>query len=214
MTITLPVTERDKSKSIHTLRANGGLPAVVYGPKQEPISVTLEAKNFAKVLKETGDSTIIQITGLKKPIEVLIRDVEFNPVKQQIMHVDFYAVEQGKEMTTNVTLQFIGVAPAEADGVGSVTKVLHEVEVTCMPKDLPAHIDVDISSLVTVEDKIHISDLKVPKGVKIEAEGEEPVAVVSPARVVEVEESTAEVDMSAIEVEKKGKEESESEQAA
>lgn len=209
MTITLPVTDRDVSKSVHKLRDNGEVPAVVYGPKQEPIPVTLEAKVFNKVLEEAGESTIVELTGLKDKVEVLIKEVEFNPVKQQIMHVDFYAIERGKEMTTHVALEFIGEAPVEESGAGSVTKVLHEVEVTCMPSDLPSHIDVDISSLASVEDKIHVSDLKVPKGVKIEADPEDSVAVVSAARVtIEEEEEPTEVDMSAIEVEQKGKEES------
>jgi len=212
MTTTLAVTARDGSEKADTLRAHGNVPAVVYGPKQEPISVELDAKTFEKILKEAGESTIIELKGLKEPVEVLIKKVEFNPVKKQVLHIDFYAVERGKEMTTSVAFEFIGEAPVEKSGEGSVTKVLHEVEVTCMPKDLPANIEVDISSLAAVEDKIHIGDLKVPKGVTVHAESEDSVAVVSAARAhVEKEDETpsSEIDMDAIEVEQKGKEETE-----
>lgn len=215
MTITLPVTERDGTKKAEALRANGSVPAVVYGPKQEPISVELEGKTFDKILKEAGESTIIELKGLKEPVEVLIKKVEFSPIKKEVLHVDFYAVERGKEMTTSVAFEFIGEALVEKSGEGSVTKVLHEVEVTCMPSNLPSHIEVDLTALASVEDKIHISDLKVPKGVTIQAEPEDSVAVVSVARqhAEPEEEVLSEVDMDAIEVEQKGKEETEEAEA-
>jgi large subunit ribosomal protein L25 len=206
MTITLAVTARDESAKIAVMRKNGDVPAVVYGAKQEPISITLSGKEFEKVRKEAGESTIVELTGLTESVEVLIKSVDFHPVKQQVTHVDFYAFERGKEMTTHIALEFIGEAPVEESKAGSVTKVLYEVEVTCLPKDLPSHIDVDISSLVHIEDKIHISDLKVPVGVVIGADPEDPVVVVSAARqTTDDEEASTEIDMDAIEVEEKGK---------
>jgi len=206
MTITLEVTPRDISTTTQTLRADGKVPAVIYGPKQEPTSVVLDAKGFDKVMREAGESTIIEVLGLASAIEVLIKDVDFDPIKQQIMHVDFYAIERGKEMTVHVPLHFIGEAPVEQVREGSVTKVLHEVEVTCRPSNLPSHIDVDVSVLATVEDKIHVSDLNVSEGVKIEADPGETVAVVSVAQE-ESEEGSTEMDMDSIEVVQKGKQE-------
>lgn len=206
MTIILPVTKRDESKTVKALRANGELPAVVYGPKQTSVSIALEVKVFEKTLKEAGESTVLELSGLEAPIDVLIKDVAFDPVKKIFTHVDFYAVEKGKLMTTNVHIEFVGEAPVEESGQGSVTKVLHEVMVTAKPDDLPAHIDVDISVLKTVSDKIHIKDIKLPVGVTIDADPEESVAVVSAARKAEEEEDGVEaVDMSSIEVEAKGK---------
>ena len=110
-------------------------------------------------------------------------------------------------MTTTVPLEFIGEAPVEESKAGTVTKVLHEIEVTCRPSALPSHIDVDITGLVNVEDKIHISDIKAPEGVIIEGEPEDPVVVVSAAKQVseDEEEAAGEIDMDAIEVEEKGK---------
>lgn len=211
MTITLAVTARDESVKAEVVRKNGDVPAVVYGAKQEPISITLSAKEFEKVRKEAGESTIVQLAGLTSPVEVLIKSVDFHPVKQYVTHVDFYAFEIGKEMTTHVALEFIGEAPVEESKAGSITKVLHEIEVTCLPSNLPSHIDVDISSLVNVEDKIHISDLKAPQGVVIEGDPEDPVVVVSAARETtdDEDEASTEIDMDAIEVEEKGKKEDE-----
>lgn len=209
MTIKLEVQKRDEKTTAAEVRETGNVPAVVYGPKQEPLSISVSAKDFEKVLKEAGEATILELTGLDGAVEVLIKDVEFNPVKQVLNHVDFYAIERGKDMNATVPLHFIGEAPVEDSKQGTVNKVLHEVEVTCRPSKLPSHIDVDLSSLATVEDKIHISDLVIPEGVKLEADPADAVAVVSPARkAVETDENT-EIDMEAIEVEQKGKDNTE-----
>ncbi|MCA9354042.1 MAG: 50S ribosomal protein L25 [Candidatus Kaiserbacteria bacterium] len=214
MTMTLAVTLRDDSVTLDTLRANGSVPAVIYGPKQEPTSVVLDEKAFDKVLKEAGEATVIELSGLSKSVEVLIKDVEFNPVKQRVMHVDLYAVDKDMEITAHVPLHFIGEAPVEESKEGSVTKVHHEIEVVCKPGVLPSHIDVDLSVLQKVSDKIHVSDLSIPAGVKVELDPEEAVVVISASRASGSEEESSEpVDMSSIEVEKKGKEDVEEEKA-
>lgn len=173
---------RDNVQNLKALRANGSVPAVIYGRAQAPLNVSIDEKTFEKIRKEAGESTVLSLTGLKEPVEVLIKDVDFNPIIQRVMHVDFYAVEKGKEITTNVTIHFTGVAPVEESHAGSVTKVIHEVEVTSTPANLPSHFDVDLSVLKAVEDKIHISDLAIPAGVKVHAAPEDPVAVVTPAK--------------------------------
>lgn len=213
MTVSLHVTNRTTgSTALKSLRAEGKLPGVVYGPKQEPISVTLEKREFEKVFKETGESTIISLEGLEKPIEVLVHDVAFAPSKDGIIHVDFYAIERGKEMTTVVPLTFSGEAPAEKVG-GVVNKVLHEVEITCKPSNLPHHIDVDLNGLAAIDDRIVIADLVAPEGVTIENDPTEVVVIVGEAEEGGDDDGTA-VDMSAIEVEHKGKEDTEGDAAA
>jgi large subunit ribosomal protein L25 len=204
MTISLAIAMRDQSQKNESLRTAGSVPANVYGPKQEPLSVSVDAKELTKVLETAGESTIVELTGLKEPLEVLIQDVDFDPVKQGVRHVDFYAIERGKDITTDVPLEFVGLAPAEKNGVGSVTKALHSVEVTCRPSNLPSEIVVDVSSLVDEDSKISVADLTVPEGVTIENDPEDTVAVVSLAKE-EVEEESSTIDMSAIEVEEKGK---------
>jgi large subunit ribosomal protein L25 len=204
MTIKLSVTTRDENSKLEALRANGQVPAVVYGPKQESVAISVNGKEFDKVRKEAGESTIIELEGLSETVEVLIQNVEFSSVKQDLLHADFYAVERGKEMTTSVVLEYIGEAPVEASKVGNITKVLHEVEVTCKPADLPSHIDVDLNGLTSLDDKILIKDLVLPTGVTVGADDEDPVVVVSEMKEEQDEESP-ELDMDAIEVEQKGK---------
>lgn len=207
MTFTLTVANRDKAVKNNTLRANGQVPGVVYGPKHQPTQVVVDGKELEKVLKEAGESSIIQLSGTDDKSEVLIKEVDFDPIRRMVRHVDFYAIERGKEMTVVVPLHFVGVSPAEKDGVGTVTKTMHEIEVTCRPSALPQHIDVDVSVLVTDESKITVADLVVPAGVTVENEPTEVIAVISVAE--EESETSSAIDMSAIEVEKKGKVEDE-----
>lgn len=190
-------------KKLTTLRDAGKLPVVLYGPKEAPLSLSVDKRAFEKVLHEAGESSIVTLTGLGTSKDVLIHDVAFDPRKGGVVHADFYAVEAGKEITVGVPLEFVGEAPAVKLG-GTLTKVLHEIEVTCLPKDLPQHIDVDVSLLDTFEKQIHVSDLKIPKNVTVENDGEEVVALVQ-AVEEEAEVPVATIDMSAIAVEKKGK---------
>lgn len=205
MTITLPITKRDETTSTASLRANGQVPGVVYGPKQEPITIAVDAIRFDKVCGEAGESTIVNLDGLGEDLEVLIKDVEFNPVKQEVLHVDFYAIERGKEMTVTVPIDFVGEAPVVKSQVGTVTKALQEISVTCRPSKLPSEITVDISVLTDVDSQIHVSDLPVLEGVTYEAESNDVVAVVSASKEEEEVDDTETVDMEAIAVEQKGK---------
>ncbi len=203
MTVKLAVTPR--TGKAHSVRAAGNVPGIVYGPKQSPLSVAIPKAILEKTVREAGESTIIVLEGIGAPVEVLIHDVSFNAEKGGVEHIDFYAIEAGKELTVDVPLEFVGEAPALKLG-GSLTKVLHSVEVTCRPADLPQYIDVDIASLVDYEAQIHVKDLVLPKGVKVENDPEDVVALVQEAEEEPVEEAPA-VDMEAIEVEQKGKEE-------
>lgn len=175
---TLVVEKR--TQSADAVRTAGQLPGVVYGPKQEPISLQVNQLAFEKLYAQAGESTIITLTGLGEGIEVLVQDIAFDPARGGATHVDFYAIERGKELTTDVPLEFIGLAPAEKMG-GIVNKVLHEVEVTCRPSVLPAHITVDLSVLADFESQITVADLVVPEGVMIENEPTDMVVTVSEA---------------------------------
>lgn len=207
MTIKLNVSERtERGKKLATLRAAGQLPAVVYGAKEEATPISLNRREFEKAYAEAGESSVIVLSGLKDDKEVLIHEMSFDNVKGGVQHVDFYAIEKGKEVTVPIELTFVGEAPAMKLG-GTLTKALHEVEVTAKPANLPHEIVVDISSLATFEDHIRVKDLTVPAGVKIENDPEETVALVS--EVKEEVEEVAAIDMSAIEVAQKGKKEEE-----
>ena len=200
MTLKLEVTKRDGTAT------EGTIPAVVYGPKQDSIALAVNKIAFDKLFKEAGESSIVELEGLEEPIEVLVQEVAFNPVKGGIRHIDFYAIERGKELTTNVPLEFVGEAPAEKAG-GVLTKPVQEIEITCRPSNLPKSIVVDVSVLVDFESHIKISDLNLPDDVKVTNDLEDTVAVVVPVKE-ELEVEPEAIDMDAVEVEEKGKAES------
>jgi large subunit ribosomal protein L25 len=209
MPVTLKVEVRsERGKQLAKARKEGKLPAIVYGPKEESQALFVDQRTFDKLFKDAGESTIITLMGLKEDTEVLVHDIAFDPIRGGVTHVDFYAIERGKELTVDVPLEYIGEAPAIKLG-GTLTKVLHEVEVTCRPSKLPQHIVVDVSALVDFETQIHVKDIVVPEGVTITNDLEDVVALVQVVEE-EVEEVPEVIDMDAIEVEAKGKKEEES----
>jgi large subunit ribosomal protein L25 len=213
MTLTLNATLRDaRGKKNEALRTAGEMPAVVYGPKHEAQSIVINTRDFSKILKEAGESTIITLSGIGKDADVLIHDVDVDPVTGEVRHADLYAIESGKTLHLRVPIEFVGESPAVKQGA-VVTKVLHDIEIEALPKDLPQHITVDVSVLANVHDMIHVKDLVLPTGVVVKEGPEEIVAVASEVKE-EVDEAPTAIDMSAIEVEKKGKTETEEEPAA
>lgn len=190
------------SKACRDLREEGKVPAVIYSEGKEAEMITVHVKEFEKTWKEAGESTIVTLTGLDKDRSVIIQDVELEPLYGTPLHVDFYGVRTDREVTVEVPLVFDGVAPAEKELGGTLLKVLREIEVEALPKNLPKEIVVDISILKTFDDQILIKDIALPQGVKTTLEADEVVALVQEAREEEVIEV---VDVSTIEVEKKGK---------
>lgn len=209
---TLVATMRSKADKLSTVRSNGMVPAVVYGASVENTSISVSSIDFVKVFKEAGESSTIVLDMGGKKVDVLIHDVQFDPVKSFPLHVDFLAVDMNKPVEVSIPLEFTGVAPAEKSGLGTLVKALHEVEIKALPKDLPHNFVIDISSLATLEDKILVKDIKLGSGVTMLTDGEEIVALVSVVKEVKEEETV--VDLSAIEVEKKGKKEEEGEAKA
>lgn len=187
----------------------GAIPAVVYGAKVEAQPVTINARDFDKVLREAGESTLVKLSGLSEEHEVLIQEIDYDPVKGFVRHVDFYAIERGKEIEVDVALEFVGESPAVKAGA-SLVKVLHEVTVKTTPGKLPSEIEVDLSVLKEVGDQVHIKDLRVEDGVALLHEDEDVVVTVQEVTEEPEEETSTDIDMDSIKVEEKGKKEEDS----
>ena len=207
MTITLNAQAREATgkEAGRALAAVGRIPAVVYGPKQDATSISLEAGEFKKILRDAGESSVISLTGLGADMQVLIHDVDFDPVTNLPRHADLYAIEKGAKVEVAVPLTFVGEAPAVKLGM-NIVKVMHELEIEADPANLPHEIEVDMSALAAEGDQIHVSDLKIPTGVTVKVDAEEVVALAQ-AIEEEKEEDSAAPDMDSIEVEGKGKDE-------
>lgn len=204
----LTVEKRDVAVKAKSLRDKGLLPAVLYGRSEESTPITIDAKTFGKLYKAAGESTVITIKGLGGEKDALIHEVEFDAVDGHPIHADFYAIEKGQKVTVSVPLEFEGVAPAVKDLGAVLVKVIHEIEMTVVPKDLPQHITVDISALKNIDDKILVSDLKLPASAEITIPMDEVVAMAAAAK--EETEEPVVADISAIEIsEERGKKEEE-----
>jgi len=207
--ITLQASAREATGKAARKEAseNDTMPAVVYGPKQDSFNISISLADFERILRNEGESTLIELAGLEKPVQVLIHEVDVDPVTSRPRHADFFAIEKGAKVQVAIPLSFIGESPAVKLGANLV-KVLHEIEIEADPAKLPHEIEVDITKLAAEGDQIHVSDLKAPAGVTFVTDPEETVALAQ-AVAVETEDDTAAPDMDAIEVEKKGKDEEE-----
>ncbi|MBI2055069.1 MAG: 50S ribosomal protein L25 [Candidatus Sungbacteria bacterium] len=184
--ITLEAEKRTLlGKSVKALRRRGLLPAVVYGGKVKTESIAVPTKSFKKVFKEAGESTLVSLVVNGKSLNVLIHDVSIDPLTEAPLHADFLAVQMDKELRTKVLLEFIGESPAVKNEAGVLVKVMHEVEIAALPKDLPHQINVDLSRLEKLNDRLTLRDIEAPPGVKFLVDPEEVIVLVEPPRTEE-----------------------------
>lgn len=170
-------------KKVNKNRKKGLIPAVVYGKKVKSESLWINELDLERLLKKSGESTMIGLeTGGKNGRNVIIYEIQRHPVTDKIIHVDFFQVRMDEEIETEVELQFIGESPAVRDLGGVLVKNMDEIEVKCLPGDLPSHIDVDVSVLKTFDDRILVKDLNVSEKVEIKPDSETIVALVSQPR--------------------------------
>jgi large subunit ribosomal protein L25 len=202
--LTLTVEKRTEVTT-PALRRAGFIPGVVYGAHHESTPISIPEGTFEKVLREAGEATIVSLAGLGEPLPTLIHEVDLDPLTNRPRHVDFYAVTKGEKVEVAIPLVFFGESAAVEAGANLV-KVLHEVEIEADPMNLPHDIQVDLALLVNLNDQIHVRDLTIPAGVELVTDLDEVIAIAQEV-TAEKEEAAAPADLSAIEVEKKGKEE-------
>ena len=182
---------RELGHKANALRNKGFLPAVLYGEGVPAMPLTVAAREFQKVLAEAGETSLVTLAVDGRPYNVLIHDVAKDPMTLAPIHADFYAVRMDKPIEAKVLLVFSGESPAVKNDGGILVKVLHELEVKALPKDLPHEIVIDITGLATFEDKVHIKDIALPAGVTTHVDPAEVVVLVEPPRSeAELEELT------------------------
>jgi large subunit ribosomal protein L25 len=182
------------------------IPAVFYGAKAPSTPIEISVNEFKKVWREAGETSTVKLSVDGKDVDVLINDVQLDPIKNTPTHVDFLVVDMNKKISVAVPVEFVGVSPAVKGGLGVLVKVLYEVEVEALPKDLPQKLEVDIAPLVDLDSSLKASDIKLPSGVSLITKETEILAAVAPHKE---EKESEPVDLSKIEVEKKGKKEEE-----
>lgn len=170
MTIEVNATSRKAqgTGASRRLRKAGRVPGIIYG-SSEPVMIELDHNNLYHALrKEEFHASILtlDLEGKKEP--VLLRDFQMHPFRQQVLHIDFQRVDAKKKIHMKVPLHFINaeVAPGVKIGGGIISHVLNELEIACLPANLPEFIEVDLANL-ELGHSVHVSDVKLPKGVEI-----------------------------------------------
>lgn len=180
---------KDFGKKTKLLKNAEKIPAVVYGPGVKNFSLEIDYKDFQKVFKTAGESSLIELNveGEKDKKPVLIHEIQKDPVSDKIIHVDFFQASLKEEVEATVPLVFEGESLAEKELGGTLVKNITEVEVKALPQNLPHEIKVSIDVLKTFEDQILIKDLVLPANVKIMKKPEEIIASVAKIENVEEE---------------------------
>lgn len=183
-----------KRKKVKALRKKDILPAVLYGPKIKTQPIEIDAKEFKKIYKEAGESSLIFLkidpsagSGQANKFSVLVHEIKKDPITEEPIHIDFYQPILTKEIEVTIPLVFEGEPPAVKELGGTLVKEISELKVRALPQNLPHQIKINVEGLRTFEDEILIKDLNLPEGVKTQRGSDEIVALVVPAEKVEEE---------------------------
>jgi len=192
--VNLRVLPREKKGKGYNrrLRDKGQIPAVIYGKGMEDIPITIPERELKEILvRETGRNTIIKIniegTGDKEDHTVMIRDIQQDPLKGQLLHADFYEISLNKRIHTKVPVTFSGDCLGLRKG-GIIQHVTREVEMECLPSEIPEHLDIDITNL-DIGQRLTVADLKCNEGCRILTDAETVVVSIIAPRRAEVEDA-------------------------
>lgn len=171
-------------KKTQLLRKEGMIPAELYGHGFPNEHLSVSAKEFVKAWKEAGESSVVKlkIENSEKPgaeLNVLIHDVQKNPLTGEVASIDFYEVRMDQKIKTSIPLQFMGEAPAVKEFNGVLIKAVQELEVEALPGDLPQHIEVELNKLTQIGENIHVKDLAISDKIRVFIDPEAVVATVT-----------------------------------
>jgi large subunit ribosomal protein L25 len=174
-------------KKVKALRREGLIPAIIYGREIEPIPISLITKDVTQTLKKVGANTLITLKMGKKEHLTLVRDIQRDVIKLDLLHMDFQAVSLEEKITSTVPIVVVGEAPVLADYESTLITSMEDVQIEAKAKDLPDTIEVDVSGLVEIGDNILVKDLVVAGEVTILDDPEENVIVAAAQTLMEIE---------------------------
>ncbi|GEP85252.1 50S ribosomal protein L25/general stress protein Ctc [Staphylococcus piscifermentans] len=169
---------KQRRSDLTAIRNSGKVPAVMYGYGQKNVSVKVDEVEFIKVIREVGRNGVIDLGVGSKTIKVMVADYQFDPLKNQITHIDFLAINMTEERTVEVPVHLVGEAVGAKEG-GVVDQPLFNLEVTATPENIPEYLEAEISGL-EIGDSLAVKDLNITGDFKIENEPESTVVTVTP----------------------------------
>ncbi len=187
-------TDRGKGAA-RRLRQSGKVPAVFYGPKSGATPIAIDRKDFAAHVANLEGSHLIRFQSTTTDLQqrvALVREVQHHPLDERLLHVDFYEVDLTQRLKVTVPLHFVGRAKGVAEG-GILQPIVREMEVECLPTDIPQFIEIDVTAL-DIHDAVHLADVQMPANVTAVFDANEAVVTVLPPTVEEVKTATAEVE--------------------
>lgn len=175
--------EKGKFSSAKEARLAGYIPMIYYAKDVEPLQFTVDYQNFRRAFQRAGRSTIITLVDdAKKEYQVLVHQVQYAPVTDEIMHVDLMAIKAGQKITTDVPIVLVGESLAVKELAGILVHSKDTVSIECLPKDLPHEIEVDLSPLVDFHSSLSVGDIKAPEAITILDAEDITIATVSAPR--------------------------------
>lgn len=212
-TYQLEATVRDVvGKHVRHYRRNGQIPAIVYGPDFEPIKIFVNEPDLRHILAQAGGTHLIELHIGKDQVPTLAREVQRDPIRGSLMHVNFYRVAMDRAIRTEIPIMLVGTSPAIAKKDAIAMRPINTILIECLPRDLPAHIEVDISELTKVGDQILVGDLNLPSAIRIVTPPDELVVKLDYAESAVVEEEAVTPVSAEVEVITAKKEEEEAEE--
>ncbi|MEW6716226.1 MAG: 50S ribosomal protein L25 [Chloroflexota bacterium] len=175
-------------KQVKALRREGKIPGVIYGKYLDPILIELDSSNLRQVLPDVTASSLVVIDLEGEKHTSLVRERQVDVLTRELLHIDFQALSMEEKVRTEVMIELVGESPVTQLPNAMLITGLEEVEVECLPKDLPEQIFVDISTLGKIGDVIHVKDLQVGEGVEILTDPEEVVVLATYVAMEEIEE--------------------------
>jgi large subunit ribosomal protein L25 len=192
MAVTANLAARPRSETgkgvNRKLRASGRVPAVVYGHGEETRPLTVDAHDLERLLATVRvESTLIELSieGERAPVRALVRELQTHPYRDAVLHIDFYQIHAGEALTVEVPIRLIGASPGVRAG-GIMQHALTELEIRCLPEQIPQVLEVDVSAL-EIGDSIHVSDIPLPEGIEVLVDAERSVCSVIPPTVAAAE---------------------------
>ncbi len=192
-TLEIQVEARDKQRKrdARRLLRDGKIPAILYGPKMTTVTLALDKKEFSRRVAGLQGSHLVRLKSASATLAekvALVKDMQFHPISGEVIHADFYEVDLSAKIQVHVPLHFVGKAIGIVNG-GVLQPILREIEVECLPLDIPEFFDVDVTAL-DIGDSVHIEDLQMPDGVVSVAEDNLALVAVVPPTVEAVETPT------------------------
>ena len=190
----------DKGKgAARRMRAEGRVPAVMYGKDEEAMSLSVSAREAEQLFQAISvENTIVdvKIKGTRSPVATLVREVQVHPYRPQLVHIDFYRIRKDVAVEVDIPVHLEGVPEGVKSQGGVLEQIVHELPVKCLPEEMPEEFRIDVSGL-EIGDAVHVSDVPVPEGVEVMIDRERTICTVVTPRVIETEteEEEAEVEV-------------------